>query len=251
MSAFLRIDTCKECQQASSWEWVPATNLNGKILAGTGVWRSQLIDGRCPDCIAGADRKRMEEHRARAMKARLRQLLGGEKPYREFLLERYEVAPGNQLAFERAQHFNPITESLYLWGSCGVGKTHLAWAAARRCYEKALSVKILPAAQLTRQVRMKEPAQEQAALDELVSAQVLVLDDLGSGPDTPFSRQLLQEILDRRNFSDAGGLLVTSKYSLDQLAAKLLDDSIPSRLGGMCQVVEVRGLDRRLAKPER
>jgi DNA replication protein DnaC len=249
MTAFLKIDTCKDCQNAKSWEWVPSTTLNSKRLAGTGVWRSQLIDGRCPDCIASADQKRQEERRDRVMKARLDQLLGGEKPYREFLFERYEVASGNQLAFERAKHFNPVTDSLYLWGPCGVGKTHLAYAAARLFYEKALSVRILPTAQLTRQVRMKEPAQEQAALDELVQAQVLVLDDLGSGPDTAFSRQLLQEILDRRNFSDLGGLLVTSKYSLDQLAAKLSDDSIPSRLGGMCQVVELRGNDRRLVRP--
>ncbi len=92
---------------------------------------------------------------------------------------------------------------------------------------------------------MKDPAQEQAAIDELVCAEVLVLDDLGMGADSAFSRQILQEILDRRNFNEVGGLLINSKYSLDELAAKLADDSIPSRLAGMCQVIEVKGEDRR------
>ena len=107
---------------------------------------------------------------------------------------------------------------------------------------------MLMAYQLTRKMRMKEPLQEQAAVDELVRTQVLVLDDLGTGVDTPFARQILQEILDRRGFNDSGGLVVTSKYSLDELAAKLADDSIPSRLGGMCRVIEVNGPDGRLSR---
>ena len=91
---------------------------------------------------------------------------------------------------------------------------------------------------------MKDPLQEQAAVDDFVSVEVLVLDDLGD--DTPFSRQLLQEILDFRDFHYRAGLVVTSKYSLDDLATKLADDTIPSRLAGMCQVVEIQGIDHRL-----
>jgi DNA replication protein DnaC len=94
---------------------------------------------------------------------------------------------------------------------------------------------------------MKDPMQEQAIIDEWALAKVLVLDDLGNGPDTLFTRQIVQEILDRRSFRDIGGLVVTTKFSLDQLAAKLGDDSIPSRLGGMCDVIEIQGKDRRCA----
>jgi len=73
-----------------------------------------------------------------------------------------------------------------------------------------------------------------------------VFDDLGTGTDTAFGRQILQEILDGRDFHDRAGLVITGKYSLDDLAAKLADDSIPSRLAGMCQVVEVQETDFRL-----
>jgi len=93
-------------------------------------------------------------------------------------------------------------------------------------------VTILLAAQLSRKVRMKDPDKEQEAIDGYVRSDVLVLDDLGAGPDTPFSRQILQEILDGRDFADRPGLVVTTKYSLNELAGKRVDDSIPSRLAG-------------------
>jgi DNA replication protein DnaC len=77
-----------------------------------------------------------------------------------------------------------------------------------------------------------------------------VLDNLGPGLDTPFSRQILQEILDHRENHDRAGLLVTSRYSLDDLAAKLADDAIPSRLAGLCEVIQIGGRDGRLGRFE-
>ena len=100
--------------------------------------------------------------------------------------------------------------------------------------------------QLSRKVRMKDPDQEQAAIDRFVQVQVLVLDDLGMGHETAFARQVLQEIVTGRDFSDRAGLVVTSSYSLGALAEKLGEDTIPSRLAGMCQVFEIKGVDHRL-----
>jgi len=246
MTAFLKIDDCKACHRTLPWEWTPVILLGGKPLAGTGVWRSQLVGDLCPACVAILEARREQEQRIRAMQQALGQLLGGEKPYREFTFERYEIAPGNQLAYERCQRFNPATDNLYLWGPCGVGKTHLAYAIARRCFQKSFSVAIRRPWQLSRQMRMKKPEEEQGLIDDFVHVEVLVLDDLGNGGDTAFSRQILQEILDGRAFKDRAGLVVSSKYPLGGLAERLNDDTIPSRLAGMCQVVEVRGVDHRL-----
>jgi DNA replication protein DnaC len=215
-------------------------------MAGTGVWRSQLMDARCPTCQDTFEKQRAIEQQALVHRKELVELLGGEKPYREFTFERYQVTPGNQLAYQSCKEFNPATESLYLWGPCGVGKTHLAYAVAHRCFQETLSATIQPAGQLTRKVRMKDPAHEQAAIDEFASAEVLILDDLGMGTDTAYGRQLVQEILDRRDFGDRAGLIVTSKYSLGALAEKLQDDSIPSRLACMCAVIQILGADLRL-----
>ena len=235
MTAFLKIDECDVCKRSLPWEWVPVVLLGGKPLAGTGVWCSQLSGRLCPACQGDVEHRRQDERLAQVRRRELVQLLGGEKPFREFTFERYQVASGNRLAFERCSNFDPESDNLYLWGPCGVGKTHLAYATARRCSEKTLKVAILPVCTLSRKTRMKEPAEEQRVIDELINADLLILDDLGAGPNTSYSQQLLQEILDARDFRDRAGLVVTSGYSLDGLAQKMGHDATPSRLAGMCR----------------
>lgn len=246
MTAFLKIDQCKDCHRQLPWEWAPAVLLNGRTLAGTGVWGSQLSDGRCPACQAALETDRRNKQQELRKRLDLVALLGGEKPYREFTFERYQVTPGNTLAFESCRSFNPALDNLYLWGPCGVGKTHLAYASARRCSEESLRVAILSAPQLSRQIRTKDPVQEQSAIDQFVQSEALILDDLGAGQNSPYSRQLLREILDGRDFAGRAGLVVASNYSLDQLASQLTDDSVPSRLAGLCRIIEIHGPDVRL-----
>ncbi len=248
MTAFLKIDDCKTCHRAIPWEWAPAILVRGSPLPGTGVWRSQLVDGQCPACQTTLEKEREKNRLALRRREELVAVLGGHKPYQEFTFERYRVLPGNAVAFERTSRFDPVCENLYLWGPCGVGKTHLAYAAARRSFVETLSVVVVRASQLSRQIRMKDPDQEQAALDRFTRAEALILDDLGGGSDTAFTRQILQEVLDQRDFNDRGGLIVTGKYSLDQFAEKLGDDTLPSRLAGMCDVIGLTGPDGRLAR---
>lgn len=96
---------------------------------------------------------------------------------------------------------------------------------------------------------MKPPEEEQRAIDAAIMAQVLVLDAVGAGSDTPYVRQVLQEILDAREYRERGGLVVTSRSSPTTLDRTQGDDSTGPRLAGMCRVVEMRGPDRRLRGP--
>ena len=205
-----------------------------------------MIEGLCLSCHAEAERKAEEARRRLALRLRLIALGGGEKPYREFRFETYQVTPDNQSAFVRAKNFNPNRDNLYLWGPCGVGKTHLAFAIVRRSCEAGYTVEFLKPPQLMRKVRRKDPDEEQHAIDRFVRADVFALDDLGIGQETAYARQIFQEILDGRHYAYRAGLVVTSKFSPGDLARKLDDDTTVSRLAGMCQVVEVRGKDHRL-----
>ena len=233
------------CGRSVPWKWVPAVLVDGKPLAGTGVWQSQVEDGRCVDCEAELQARRRRAQQALVFRAKLTELFGGTKPYREFLFDNYKVTPGNQNAFECCKRFNPATECLYLWGSCGAGKTHLAFAAARRCVEAALSVALLSPYRLGLQTRTNDAELEKAAINEWVSVNVLILDHLEPDLDVS-SRQLLQEILDRRDFEGRTGLMVTSVHSPQALAEKMGHDAIASRLAGMCDVVKVEGPDFRI-----
>jgi len=243
-----KAEICVRCQTEVSLEWVPIVHGAGKPLAGTGQWRSRLIDGRCSVCSEKAKADIESHQKQMSRRLRLIALGGGEKPYREFRFESYDVTPANELAFARVRAFNPSRDNLYLWGPCGVGKTHLAFAIARRFCEEGRTVEFLRPPQLMRRVRLKDPSDEQQAIDRVVRADVFVLDDLGIGNDTGYARQIFQEILDGRDYAYRAGLVVTSKYSLDALAAKLDDDTISSRLAGICRVTEVGGSDHRVIR---
>lgn len=239
-------ENCSQCGEEVSWEWVPPVLFKGKTISGTGEWQSRIRNGACPDCIEASRKQRAQEQRAKGLRENLIKLLGGEKPYQDFTFEKFQEDFFNHAAFESARGFDPRTHNLYLWGPCGIGKTHLAYAVARTCFEAGRSVVVLKPSQLMRRVRKKEPEQEQGAIDGLSKVDVFVLDELGIGNDTSYARQIFQEILDTRIFNYRAGLIITSKYSPDELAKKLGEDTIPSRLAGMCRVIEVKGLDRRL-----
>lgn len=241
---------CRSCSQNEPQEWIEPVMVRGRTLPGTGTWRSAMSDGLCSACKAAMTAHVDERRRQLERHIRLVNLGGGERPSREFRFETYNVTPENERAFSQARNFNSDRDGLYLWGPCGVGKTHLAFAIARRAVEATLPSEFLTPGQLLRRIRRKDPDEEQQALLRIARAAVLVIDDLGSGRDTQFAQGLLQEILDMRRNSYRAGLVVTSKYSLGALAARLDDDTLASRLAGLCRVAHVGGRDHRLADRE-
>jgi DNA replication protein DnaC len=244
VTAFLKIDRCAGCQRELPWEWVPQIDLGGRILAGTGVWRSGLVDDLCEACAKERECQAARQVLTRTRRDRLIALLGGPKPFREFTFERYRVQPGNRTALEAALAFDTRSSNLCFWGAGGVGKTHLAYAIARRAFWQGRSVVVTTPAKVVRRLRLRPPEEEQHVLDTLISADVLVLDGLGSGPESPYLRQLLEEVLDGRDFRDTGGLVVASRMSPLQLIHANI--GCASRVQAMCEAVSICGPDRRL-----
>jgi DNA replication protein DnaC len=182
------------------------------------------------------------------MHARKREVLacGGERAFRLFTREAFKVSAENRAALEAVQRFNCQSDNLLLWGPCGTGKSHLAAIIGRQHATYDGRVIFTEPAPLLRSLRLLKPVEEQEAIDRYVNAPVLIIDDLGIEKDTEFAVSTISEIVSHRLKADRNGLVVTSNLSLDALAAKLGDERLTSRLAGMCQVIEIRGADRRL-----
>src|SRR5437764_995719 len=174
------LETCLHCGRSSAPNWIPPMKVLGKPLAGTGLWQSPLTDGRCDGCIESARSAEEGVRRRMQMQKRIRSVLGS-KPADDFTFDRFVVTPENKSAYEKAIAFDPRLKNLYLWGACGVGKTHLAYAIARRALELGQTVLVTTPPRISRRLRMREPDEEQGILDRLIRVDVLVIDELGIG----------------------------------------------------------------------
>lgn len=185
---------------------------------------------------------------ARQRKAAFAARLGGERAL-TFTRENFAVTDDNRAALEAAERFNYLADNLYLHGTCGTGKTHLAVMIAAATLANKLNAEYVQPGRLLRRVRGKTGAEEQAEIDRLAALDVFVLDDLGAEKDTEYAVQILYEVIDGRVMGYRNGLVVTSNLPLPELAKKLGDDRLPSRLAGLCKVIEITGSDWRLRAP--
>ena len=91
-------------------------------------------------------------------------------------------------------------------------------------------------------------AQQDTEMDLITlygNIEYLLLDDLGSEKSTDWSLQSLYIIINNR-YENLKPTIFTNNFDLDQLAEKLGDDRIPSRIHSMCYMHTLTGADRRL-----
>lgn len=135
----------------------------------------------------------------------------------------------------------------------GNGKTHLAVACLRAILEAELigpgSGKFINVPALFYQIRDTFQAHERSwpLLKKLIDMPLLVLDDLGAEKVTEWTAEALYLILDGRI---GRATIITSNYGLKSL--KEMDPEkwgrICSRIAGECQLIQLRGPDRRLKR---
>jgi DNA replication protein DnaC len=137
---------------------------------------------------------------------------------------------------------------LFLGGTSGVGKSHLAGAAAWRYLDRR-SLRWITATDLLAYSKSDFGSDEHAkALEVVTGTTALVIDDLDKVPPRDYAAQLLFGAIQKR--VDAGApLLVTSNLTLEgirRLLPERFGDSIVSRLSGYCACFAMTGRDRRL-----
>lgn len=134
--------------------------------------------------------------------------------------------------------------SLLLTGPTGTGKTFAAYAAIQALIAAGVRhIERYTEPQLLGRLRQDREVIEDV-LDELVSADLVFLDDLGSARASGWTEEVIYRVVDGR-YSERRPVLVASNVPPSEMSA-VLGSRIASRLAEMCDVVAVVGDDRRI-----
>lgn len=135
-------------------------------------------------------------------------------------------------------------KSLYIHGDVGLGKTHFAYGlAASR--EGSL---VCNTTELLSEMRqdINRSAQDKRNWDHhlMKSPALVVLDDVGSEKLSDWVVEAFYLIINKR-YLDMLPTIITSNHSIGELAQRI-GDRTASRIAEMCEVIELKGEDRRL-----
>lgn len=217
-----------------------------KCLACGEEYKTLDPSGVCMTCILRQEEKEKTE---RVLETRLKDMIGL-KGAAEFRFERYRVTPGTERAFAASRNFLPDGENLFMFGPAGTGKTHLSGAITRKwLWERGdKKVEFYKVPRFLRWFRLRKPSEQDEELDRLSKLHVLVLDDMGVEKDSEHALGILYELIDSRDMARRNGLVITSNLSAEDLAKKMDDDRLPSRIFGMCKVYRLEASDGRIGR---
>ncbi len=230
--------TCPRCGQSFEPEW----------SYSRGLWHYPGFDPisqTCENCNRLREiRENIEEH--------LR-LSGVPPKYMNCSFENFQIVNENKKAYSLCKDYigNP-SESLFIYGGWGVGKTHLAAAITRELLLMGKNVIFISIPRMLYEIRkaFQDDARktEDACIERYLSCNFLILDDFGIEKTTEWTRQTLDYIIYERD-SNLKPTIITSNLSLDEISRKV-DGRISSRLAGMGRIIRIGGPDFRTRKAE-
>lgn len=180
---------------------------------------------------------------------------------------------GNKREVDLAVNAITNRKSVFLYGSCGTGKSHLAVALAMewlragnfivelaygyqhviRGTEKSIDKPylylphFLPSVELFLELKAtfdSKTETEMDVIDKYSRCPLLIIDDVGAEKVSDWSRQIFYTLIDRR-YRDMKQTIITTNKTPDQIA-QLIDERITSRIFEMGEVIELKGNDRRI-----
>lgn len=137
-------------------------------------------------------------------------------------------------------------KGLFIHGVVGSGKTHIAYAIAKHVQEDLLyNVRVWNSAELLNKIRDTYNHPESDFIQNLLTFRgLLVIDDIGAEKLTDWVAEQFYILINKR-YEEMLPMVITSNFSLQELAERL-NDRTTSRIAGMCEIIELKGNDRRL-----
>lgn len=169
--------------------------------------------------------------------------------------KRFELVKYEDVPVSISTLFDKIKDSrngIFIHGECGTGKTHIAYALAKQAEEvQKLAVKFYNIPDLIRYLKRdfsdenKTLSEENTNFGKLLAFKgLLILDDFGTEKLTEWVEEILYMIINKR-YENVLPIIFTSNLSPEKMVEKF-GDRIVSRIIGSCDVIELKGNDRRI-----
>ncbi len=147
-----------------------------------------------------------------------------------------------------------IEKSYFIFGEAGTGKTLYSVALVREILRRnylggrCLVARFITFDDILLEIRSSfnqdSVARERDIIDRYRQADWLILDDFGASKQSDWTYQVLYSIINYR-YEYLKPVIITSNFSLPQLAEKLGDDRTVSRLLSMCNRIEMKTIKRK------
>lgn len=146
-----------------------------------------------------------------------------------------------------AEHFEEMKKrgkGLFLWGTCGTGKTYAACEVASAVLEMGYAVLFTDFRRLLNSIIKSND--KQAPIDSLREYDLVVLDDLGVERETQFAQEQVESIVDTIEKNNIP-VVITTNLTIDQVKNPQTIEykRIYERILKRCHPIEVKGQNRR------
>ena len=148
-----------------------------------------------------------------------------------------------------ARNFRPDAGNILMYGTTGLGKTHLALSVGRAVGEQGYSVCYEPAISLfntLEKAKFSTNEQALAAAEKIKNCDLLIIDDLGTELSGQFVVSALYGLLSQR-LMEKKAMIITTNLNVED-AGKKYSPQIASRLYGEFKRLTFLGSDIRVMK---
>jgi|GEM_PF-6308275 ATPase involved in DNA replication initiation len=165
--------------------------------------------------------------------ARLKSM-GWQPKFNAYSFEKARISEGNRNNFNACKAFVEKPENLYIYGTAGNGKTYLAWCALLGACNKHNAIgRFISWEDFEREVLKDFDNRSTQFVDNLTRYKFVVLDDIFREAASKTTETAFVRFIDTWANSLKKGLILTSNDSLQQLAAKVKNDRVVSRIAAL------------------